>query len=146
MDKKEAIDTNYPQTAVGGVVFKDDRVLLVKRGHAPAENLWAVPGGKILPGEKMREAVKREILEETGIAVESGNPVFVFELIEYGKNNSIDFHYIIIDFECHYIHGEAVPGDDACDARWVSRKELAELSVNPKTLELLAEKYNFYAD
>ncbi len=145
MDKKETKNKVFPRAAVGGVVFRDDRVLLVKRAQAPAQNQWAVPGGKIMPGENMRDAVKREIFEETGIKVDPGEPVFVFELIEPGSNKSIDFHYIIIDFDCAYVEGDAVPGDDALDAKWVSRDELGKLSVNPKTLELLADKYGFRA-
>ncbi|MGD9898681.1 MAG: NUDIX hydrolase [Calditrichaceae bacterium] len=145
MDEKDTKYNEFPRAAVGGVVFRDDRVLLVKRAQAPARNQWAIPGGKILAGENMRDAVQREIFEETGIKVNPGEPVFVFELIEPGLNDSINFHYIIIDFDCIYVEGEAIPGDDALDVKWVSRNDLGKLSVNPKTLELLADKYNFCA-
>ena len=133
-----------PRVAVGAVLFDNDRVLLVKRSNDPAKGMWAVPGGKIQPGETMQQALVREIKEETGLDIEVGDIVFVFDVIKRNEKNEITFHYVIIDFRCDLISGELKAGDDAQEARWISRKELNQLIVNEKTLAMLKEKFNFF--
>jgi 8-oxo-dGTP diphosphatase len=138
------MNQNYlPQVAVGAVIFKENKVLLVKRGQAPAKGKWAVPGGKINAGEIMAEALKREIREETNLEIEVGDVVLVFDVLEHDEKGQLLFHYVIIDFECSYVRGELRPGDDAVEARWISENELVRLDVNIKTLNLLKEKYLF---
>ena len=127
---------NEPQVAVGAVVFLDERVLLVKRKNAPSAGQWAIPGGRVKWGETLKAAAEREVLEETGVRIEAGKTVYVFEYIDL-------YHYIIIDLDAVYISGEPFATDDALDARWVSAGELATLNVTPSTLQLLKEKYNF---
>ncbi len=125
-----------PQVAVGAVVFRENKVLLVQRKNAPAAGQWAIPGGRVKRGETLKAAAEREVLEETGVRIEAGKTVYVFEYIN-------SFHYIIIDLEAVYISGNPAAADDALDARWVSAGELAALDVTPSTLQLLKEKYHF---
>ncbi len=134
---------NLPQVAVGAIIFKENKVLLVKSGQAPAKGKWAVPGGKIKPGESMADALKREIREETNLEIEVGDVVLVFDVMEHDEKGRLLFHYVIIDFEYSYVRGELKPGDDAVEARWISENELVRLDVNIKTLNLLKEKYLF---
>ena len=75
----------YPQApcaAVGAVVFKDERVLLVRRGKAPAREQWAIPGGSVMLGESLQQAVEREVFEETGIRISAGKPAYVFDVVD----------------------------------------------------------------
>jgi 8-oxo-dGTP diphosphatase len=128
---------DLPRVAVGAVVFKDNKVLLVKRAKHPARGLWAIPGGKVELGETLQQAAQREILEETGITILSKNPIYTFDVIEKDENNQIRFHYVIVDLVADYISGQPIPGDDAEEVRWVSSLELKNLDVNPGTLKVL---------
>jgi len=132
-----------PRPAVGAVVFKDDAVLLVKRGKAPARGMWAIPGGSVRLGETLQAAAEREILEETGVVIRAGTPVLVFDSIQRDDRGDVRFHYVIVDLAAEYISGNPRAADDAADARWVRAEELASLVVNPATLRLLREKYCF---
>ena len=67
-----------PTLAVGAIVFKENKVLLVKRGKAPAKGLWAIPGGSVKLGETLKDAAEREIIEETRIQVKAGASVYSF--------------------------------------------------------------------
>jgi 8-oxo-dGTP diphosphatase len=137
-------ETKFPVVAVGAVIFKDDSVLLVRRKNAPAKDFWAIPGGKIKPGERLQEAAEREILEETGLIVKAADPVFSFDVIERDKTGEIQFHYVIIDLIAHYLSGQIKAADDAVEARWITRQDLSSLSINEKTRLLLKEKFDFY--
>ena len=138
------INTKFPQVAVGAVLFYKNQILLVKRGKAPAKNMWALPGGKVLPGERLQQALIREIKEETNLDISVGELVYTFDVIEKDKNDNIVFHYVILDFECSYIAGKLNALDDAVDAVWASEKKLRKLNVNERTATLLRDKYNFY--
>jgi ADP-ribose pyrophosphatase len=129
--------------AVGAVVFKEDRVLLVRRGQPPAENLWAIPGGSVEIGETLQQAAEREIWEETGIRIRATKPIYTFDVIERDERQGIRFHYIIIDLSADYVSGELAAGDDAVEARWISAEEIKTLAVNKTTLTLLQNKFHF---
>jgi ADP-ribose pyrophosphatase len=132
-----------PCLAVGAVVFKDNRVLLVRRGKSPALGQWAIPGGSVKLGETLQRAAEREIKEETGITICAEGPVFQFESIEKDHAGQIRFHYIIIDVAARFVGGDIRPGDDAADARWVSASELQDLPVNSVTRNMLKKLYEF---
>jgi ADP-ribose pyrophosphatase len=134
-----------PRVAVGAVVFHNDRILLVKRSNPPSEDLWAIPGGRVMLGESLQAAAKREILEETGILISPGEPVYTFDYIERDDGGNVRFHYVITDLHAEYAGGAIHAGDDAEEARWVSRGEIGQLRVTPKTLALLENLYNFSA-
>ena len=141
--KPENSYPDHPRVAVGAFVFKDDKVLLVRRAKAPSEDLWAIPGGKVRLGESLKKAAEREIKEETGITIQAREPVFTFDHIETDGNDRIRFHYVIVDLSADYVSGHPRPGDDALEARWISSARLKDLNVSKKTLEVLAELFNF---
>jgi ADP-ribose pyrophosphatase len=134
-----------PRVAVGAVVFHHGRVLLVRRSNPPAQDQWAIPGGRVKLGESLRQAAEREIREETGVQVAAKDPVFTFEVIDRDSDGRIRFHYLIVDLEADFKEGQPSPGDDAADAAWISPSELDALSVSATTRRLLYERYGFGA-
>ena len=145
--KPETISGNMypdaPRPAVGAIVFKDDAVLLVQRANPPAKGMWAIPGGSIRLGESLQAAAEREIMEETGVVIQAGDPVFVFDTIHRDGQGEIQYHYVIVDVTADYVNGEPRADDDAADARWITESELVKLNVNPATRRLLWEHYKF---
>ena len=135
MSKREYPD--QPVVGVGAVVIKDGKVLLVKRGVDPNKGAWAIPGGSLKLGETLQEGAEREIMEETGIIIKAGKPFYFFDFFEKDEDGRIRFHYVVADMESEYISGELQAGDDALDARWVSPKELKDLSASENTLKIL---------
>ncbi len=132
-----------PRVAVGAVVLKDGRVLLVRRGQAPAEGEWAIPGGSVEIGETLQQAAEREIVEETGVEIRAGAPCFSFDVIETDAAGRVRFHYVIVDLVGDYLAGSPRPGGDAAEARWVGPAELGRLAVNAMTADLLRRKFGF---
>lgn len=132
-----------PRIAVGAVVFKDDGVLLVQRANPPSQGRWAIPGGSVGLGETLQQAAEREILEETGVVIRAGGPIFVFDVIEPDDRGGVRFHYVIVDLSAQYVSGEPRAADDAADARWIKEAELAALNVNPTTRRMLRKQFNF---
>jgi 8-oxo-dGTP diphosphatase len=118
------MSTARPTVAVGAIVFDErGRVLLVRRGRAPARGLWSVPGGRVELGESLAAAVERELREETGLAVRCGALVEVVERITI--EGEATWHYVILDFLAVVTGGgEAANGDDAADVRWFAIDEL----------------------
>lgn len=130
----------YPQrpiVGVGAIVIKDGRVLLVQRAAPPSQGLWAIPGGSLEAGETLQAGAEREILEETGIAIKAGDPVYAFDFLQYDDKNCLRYHFVIVDVEGEYLHGEVMAADDALAARWVSPGELPDLPVSANTLKIL---------
>jgi 8-oxo-dGTP diphosphatase len=128
---------DMPRVAVGAVVFKDGKILLIRRAKPPAQGLWAIPGGSVNLGETLQQAAERETLEETGITILANKPVFTFDLIEKDENDRIRFHYVIVDLLADYISGIPMAGDDADEVGWVFSRDLKSLDVNPRTLKVL---------
>ncbi len=132
-----------PQAAVGAIVFRDDKVLLVKRTNHPGKGLWAIPGGRVKLGETLKEAARREVKEETGIIISPKELIYVFDLIDRDDEGRIRFHYVIVDLLAEYLSGVPSPGTDASEARWISSGELRGLPVSKTTRELLKSRFRF---
>jgi len=130
----ESLDREYPQrpiTAAHAVVFRRDRVLLVKRAHQPSQGRWSVPGGMIELGETIRDAAQRELREECGIEIEVDKVVNVVDNIIPDERGHIRFHYVVIYLLARYVSGEAHPYSDALEVRWATREELDTLDMHP---------------
>lgn len=116
--------------------MENGRVLLVKRGHPPLAGEWSIPGGVLEVGELLREAAVREAREETGLTVEPGEILGVFDrLIRTGDR--IQYHYVLIDFLCRRVAGDLVPGSDADEVRWFGREELSALNLPSDTAQVV---------
>jgi ADP-ribose pyrophosphatase len=88
-------------------------------------------------GETLQQAAEREILEETGIVIRAGEPIYTFDMIERNDGGEILFHYVIVDLAAEYVSGSPVAADDVRDARWVAPGDLPGLQVTASTLEFL---------
>jgi mutator protein MutT len=120
-----------PILGVGAVIVEGDRVLLIRRGREPLLGRWSIPGGVVEAGETLRQATMREAREETGLEVEAGELLEVFESIVPGaESGKSEYHYVVIDFLCRKKSGELRAGGDALEARWVRQNQLAELKVS----------------
>lgn len=125
----ERHDDVRPVVGAGAVVQDADaRLLVVRRGRAPAVGRWSLPGGRVERGERAAETVVREVAEETGLEVEVTSFVGFSEAIHH------DHHVVILDFLAAVVGGELRPGDDADEVAWVTR---AELEARPTTDGLL---------
>jgi 8-oxo-dGTP diphosphatase len=131
-----------PKPAVGVVVMKEEKVLLVKRSNAPQKGKWAIPGGSVNLGETLQEAAEREIMEETGLTIQANEPIHAFDLIERDSAGNLLFHYVIIDLLADYVEGEIRPADDVSDAGWFSPDEIESLVIT-ETTKYLLEKIGF---
>lgn len=134
---------DHPRVAVGAIVIRDGRVLLVKRSKPPGEGLWAIPGGRVELGETLQQAAEREIMEETGLTIQTKHPVYTFEVIEPDDTGRPRFHYVIVDLIAEYVKGEINPSDDASEAGWITPQELERLPVSQTTREVLTNVLHF---
>ena len=119
--------------AVGAVIIRENKILLVKRGKDPGRERWAIPGGSVHLGETLREAAEREIREETGLTVKAGDPIYTFDFIDRDESDRVRFHYVIVDLAADLIGGELRPADDASDARWFGAEEIRDDEVTEST-------------
>jgi 8-oxo-dGTP diphosphatase len=111
-----------PEVCVGAVAVEGDRILLVRRGRGAGQGLWSVPGGRVEPGERLAEAVERELAEETAVAGKCGQVLGVAERI--GREH----HFVILDYLVSVGPGQQpVAGDDAAEAAWVTFDELVHM-------------------
>ena len=133
------IKREYPETpliGVGAIIVENGRVVLVKRGHPPLLGEWSIPGGVLEIGEMLREAAVREAREETGLMVEPGEILGVYDRI-LREGERLQYHYVLIDFLCRRVSGEIRPGSDADEVRWFRRDEIDALRLAPETAEVV---------
>ncbi len=119
----------HPIIGVGAVIVEGGRVLLVRRDTEPLRGEWSVPGGMLELGEKLRDGVRREALEETGVRVEPGEVLVVFDSIFTDGLGKTQYHYVLIDYLCRVTSGEAQAGSDVSDVRWVSLEALPAMGL-----------------
>jgi 8-oxo-dGTP diphosphatase len=126
-----------PLVGVGAVIVDrqhdhcrdENRVLLIRRGQPPLLGEWSLPGGVLECGETLREAVAREVREETGLVVETSEMLGVYERLIRGDEGRVRYHYVLIDFLCRPTGGDLKAGSDAADVRWFTRGELPALNL-----------------
>ena len=135
-----------PLVGVGAVIVERDyagreRVLLVKRAHPPLQAQWSIPGGVLEVGELVREAAIREAREETGLVIEPGELLGVFDRILRDAEKQVQYHYVLIDFLCRRVSGELLAASDAAEVRWFMREELPTLNLAEDTFEVIQKGF-----
>ena len=141
-----------PVVGVGGVVIEGGRTLLIRRGNEPLKGRWSIPGGTLEVGETLVQGVARELLEETGIEVRVGPLIEVFERINLeippGATGPPDpatlrvrYHFVIADYLCERIAGEARAGGDVTDVAWARESELAPYNLTETATRILHKAF-----
>ena len=129
-----------PVVGVGGVVIRDGKALLIRRGKPPLYGRWVVPGGTVELGEPLERALVREMLEETGLAVEPVEMLTVFDRIDR-NGDEVVYHYVIVDYLCRWLSGEAKAASDALEVAWAAPGELGRFDLPPKALEVVQDAF-----
>jgi 8-oxo-dGTP diphosphatase len=131
----------HPLIGVGSIIIEGDRVVLVKRAHPPIQGQWSIPGGVLEVGEMLREAAIREAREETGLVVEPGEVLGVFDRILRDPDHRVQYHYVLIDFLCRKVGGELVAASDAAEVRFFTREELPTLHLAEDTFQVIQKGF-----
>lgn len=130
-----------PLVGVGAVIIEDARVVLVKRLHPPLQDEWSIPGGVLEVGELVREAAIREAREETGLIVEPGELLGVYDRVLHDLEQRVQYHYVLIDFLCRRVAGVLAAASDAAEVRWFTREELPGLKLAKDTVEVIGKGF-----
>jgi ADP-ribose pyrophosphatase YjhB (NUDIX family) len=130
-----------PLVGVGAIIIEDARLLLVKRAHPPLHAEWSIPGGVLEVGELVREAAVREAREETGLTVEPGELLGVYDRIVRNPDERVQYHYVLIDFLCRRVAGDLAAASDAAEVRWFGQEELGALNLAEDTLDVIQKGF-----
>jgi len=125
-----------PVIGVGAVVWMGDAVLLVRRANPPRQGCWTLPGGKQRLGETVFEAVEREVTEETAVNIRILDIAAVVDLIDR-DDDTIRYHYTVIDVVAEWIGGEAVAGDDAAAVAWALPAQFDDYQLTDAVLQVI---------
>jgi len=126
-----------PLVGVGVVVFRDDTVLLIRRGKPPRMGEWSLPGGAQKIGETVRETAAREVFEETGVTITALRFLEVIDSITRDSAGRVQFHYTLIDFLAEWQCGDLLVAGDAGHAEWIPFAQLDEIPLWSKTVEVI---------
>jgi len=127
-----------PIVGVGGVILIDGKIVLVKRRHEPLAGQWSLPGGTLELGETLEAGVAREMLEETGLVVDVGPVIEVFDRILLDEQRKVRYHFVLVDYLCRQIGGTLTSASDAVDAALVDPSDLGRYHLAPKALDVIA--------
>jgi ADP-ribose pyrophosphatase YjhB (NUDIX family) len=112
-------------------------VVLIKRRFPPLAGRWSVPGGGVEAGETLTGGLAREIREETGLEIEVGPVLDVFDRITRDADGRVEYHYVLVDYLCRPTGGTLQAGSDVSDARVVRESDLGEYDLTEKTLDVI---------
>lgn len=137
-----AVARQYPArpiAGVGAVIFVEGRVVLIRRRYEPLAGQWSLPGGAVELGETLEAAIAREVREETGLLVEVGQVVEVFDRILLDEARAVRFHFVLVDYLCRAVGGRLEPGSDVSDVALADPSDLAPYAITAKAAEVIAK-------
>lgn len=126
---------------MGAIILRRGRVLLVERGREPLKGQWSLPGGVLEAGERLEDGIRREVMEETGLAVQPLGIFEVFERINRDEQGRPEYHYVLVDYLCRVTGGELHPADDVSRAEWVTPARLPEYRITEGTLAVIQRAF-----
>src|SRR6202012_5478560 len=128
-DERSRTYPTRPYLAVSAAIFRDGRVLIVRRARAPAYGLYTLPGGGVELGETLEEAVIREVREETALEVAPIALAGYRQAIARDDTGRIERHFVILPFAARWIAGEISLNEELAEAHWLAPAELAGLTT-----------------
>ena len=127
-----------PVVGVGAVIPIDGRIVLVKRAHEPLAGEWNLPGGAVETGETLEAACAREVLEETGLVVDVGRLIEVFDRITVDAGGKVQYHFVLMDYLCRATGGGLRCASDASDVALADPRDLGSYRLTQKALDVIA--------
>lgn len=142
--KPKKDDRRYPARpilGIGALIFSRDRILLAERGKPPLQGYWSLPGGVLETGEELEAGIIREVFEETGLAVKPVEVATMFERIMRDEEGRVEYHYVLVDYLCRVVGGEAKPATDVSALSWVAEKDLKKYKLTEGTLPVIRKAF-----
>ena len=130
-----------PYLAVSAAIIRDGKVLIVRRARPPAYGVFTLPGGGVEAGETLRDAVIREIVEETALTIEPLGLAGYREAIARDADGKIERHFVILPFAARLVAGEVALNEELAEARWLVPSELAGLRTTEGLAEIVRTAY-----
>ncbi|MBI4885699.1 MAG: NUDIX hydrolase [Acidobacteria bacterium] len=141
MNDRRRDSRQYPErpiVGVGAVIVQDGRVLIVKRRYEPLAGRWSLPGGTLELGETLEAGLAREMREETGLEVEVGPVIEVFDRIMLDEERRVRYHFVLVDYLCRPLSGDLCAGSDVDAAMFIDPRDLDAYDLTPKALAVVA--------
>ena len=133
-----------PIVGIGALIFRRGNILLIERGKEPLKGYWSLPGGALKTGERLKDGLRREVLEETGLIVEPGEVFEIFERIIPDGKGRAEYHYVLLDYICRVKGGTLAAATDCSNAAWVSRKKLKDYRLTEGTIGVIERAFESY--
>ncbi len=130
-----------PLIGVGAVIVHERRTVIVRRATPPLLGEWSIPGGLLELGETVKDGVRREVLEETGLIVEPGPVIEVFDSIFRDAEGRCQYHYVLLDYLCSVSGGDLRAASDVSDARWIAENEISNFGLRDATQAVLRKGF-----
>ncbi len=127
-----------PYLAVSAAIFRDGRVLIVRRARPPARGVYTLPGGGVELGETLEQAVIREIREETALEIEPIALAGYRQAIAHDADGRIERHFVILPFAARWIAGEIALNEELAEAHWLKPAELSGLTTTEGLAQIVA--------
>jgi ADP-ribose pyrophosphatase YjhB (NUDIX family) len=120
------------------VIVDDGKVVLIRRRYEPLKGRWSLPGGTLELGETLECGAAREVLEETGLRVEVGPLVEVFDRIMLDEERRVRYHFVLVDYLCRPVGGTLQAGSDVDAAVLVAQTSLGDYDLTEKASAVIA--------
>jgi 8-oxo-dGTP diphosphatase len=130
-----------PFLGVGALIFEGHEILLVERAQEPLKGYWSLPGGVVEAGEKLEDAIRREVREETALEIEPLEMFEIFQRIIPDPEGQPEYHYVLIDYLCRAVGGHLAAASDVSQATWVREQDLRDYRLTEGTLEVIERAF-----
>jgi 8-oxo-dGTP diphosphatase len=135
-----------PVVGVGAVILVDGKIVLIRRRYEPLAGRWSLPGGTLEIGETLEEGVRREMLEETGLEIEVGPVIEVFDRIMLDDEQRVRYHFVLVDYLCWPLRGTLQAGGDVDAAELADPADLTPFGVTDKVIAVVARAMQLAAE